>query len=171
MTNKAQEEKRSPVQSGTSTAANRIDYGRRKLIKGAATTVPMILTLQSGAVLARSSNLISASSEASATDMAGNTLCLDANSAIPLEDGLYDLGEPPRAMVWTIPGGKQYRTLPNSGSMSEVVTPKQMCERGGDFYYNEFGWQEVNCPQGMLVSATALSSFSGYVYFQDITEI
>ena len=46
-----------------------------------------------------------------------------------------------------------------------------MCTNGGSYHYynyNTASWEPVNVPQGMLVSATALSSFAGRITVTDI---
>ena len=75
--------------------------GRRTLLRRGVVAMPAILTLQSGAALARSSNLISASSPRS-RDRLGRTLCVDSKSVYRADGrrrGVYDLGDPPRAKV------------------------------------------------------------------------
>ncbi len=66
------------TQDSVESQKNRADdgavRGRRAVLKGAVAAMPMILTLQSGAALARSSNMISASSPDSAIDAEGRTL-------------------------------------------------------------------------------------------------
>jgi len=142
-----------------------VSSSRRKLIKGAAGSLPMILTLQSGAALARSSNLISSASAASAKDRYGRTLCMDGRSVYPVSGGsggdLYDMGEPPHARVAAISDREYYIWTQADGLGS--VTPEEMCDRGGYYYVRRrWGWRQVHVKQGMLVSATALSSFAGH---------
>ena len=55
---------------------------RRSMLKGTATAMPAILTLQSGAALARSSNLIS-TIDYKSPDRHGRTLCLNLDSVVP----------------------------------------------------------------------------------------
>ena len=186
---------------------------RRALLKGAATTMPMILTLQSGAALARSSNLISAT-KYGARDEHGRTLCLDLDSVYPAGEygHKYDLGEPAYGQVFAI-NNRDHRVRPRY--RSRRIGERRMCRRGGTYYYrrrhwwdddgdsdsdsdehddyddyddyddkgqNDFaattntygsygpnhGWQEVNVPKGILVSATALNSFAGNIHIYDI---
>lgn len=148
--------------------------GRRALIKGAAASLPMILTLQSGAALARSSNLISGSSEASAKDANGNTLCMDTSYATQIGDNLYDLGPFPEGVVNEYPN-VIYKTLANNGSKSLTVGMQEVCESSIDtaFYFqNGAGWQSVPGGNGCLVSLTAISSFAdGTFLFQDPTRM
>lgn len=140
---------------------------RRALLRGAVTAAPMILTLQSGAALARSSNLVSAASPANAKDLNGNTLCMDTTFASSIDGEVYDLGETPYASVTAIPD-RTYTVEPG-GDSSSIVTTSEMCEQGGVYYYN--GDQQVSVQQGMLVSATALTSFVGRGARIDITNI
>lgn len=136
---------------------------RRAILKGSVVAMPAVLTLQSGAALARSSNLISAT-KTSATDAQGRTLCLDVDSVYSAGGSgqVYDLGEPAYAKVSAITD-RDYWTF--NGYRPERITEAQMCEQGGVFYarpdrYSWGGWEETKVPRGMLVSATALSSFA-----------
>ena len=135
---------------------------RRMLLRGAAVSVPTVLTLHSGAAFAFSSNLIGAAAGAP-KDPNGNYLCLDVSSTAGPgpRGGVYDLGAPAYADVAAIPSNREYHTEKKSGSPK--VTGPQMCSSGGDFYYKKYGatWKPVNVKRGVLVSATALSSFSG----------
>ena len=72
--------------------------GRRSILKGAIAAAPVIATLPSGAALARSSNLISATSPTGAFDGYGRTQCLDASSG-SLSGSVMDLGVPPSGNV------------------------------------------------------------------------
>ena len=82
--------------------------GRRAILKRGVVAMPAILTLQSGAALARSSNLISASHPRT-TDRRGRTLCIDSRSVYPAGGRrgarVYDLGNPPHAVVNVIRDG------------------------------------------------------------------
>lgn len=144
--------------------------GRRALIKGAAGALPMILTLQSGAALARSSNLISSASPESAKDQYGRTLCMDGQSVYPVEggpDNVYDMGEPPQAVVSAI-SDRQYYIWSQADGLGEVTT-EHVCERGGYYFVKRrWGWGKVYVKRGMLVSATALSSFAGHIQLIDV---
>ena len=144
------------------------NLSRRAVIKGGVTAMPAILTLHSGAALARSSNLISASPPGT-TDGMGRTLCVDERSVMPADDYLeiYDLGEPPSANVTIIrgPGEREYFAKEdNSGPVQ--ISPDAMCERGGRFYWRgrqKGGWQEVSVNRGFVVSAGAMASISAHV--------
>ena len=182
---------------------------RRAILRGAVTTMPVVLTLQSGAALARSSNLISAS-RYSSEDRRGRTLCLDTDSVNPVSgsDHVYDLGEPARAHVYAI-NERDYRVAPHRNARR--ITEEQICRSGRPgFYRGEYGWEqvtgddlefdddaeygdddgngenfllnwqdtsearyrrrweEVRVRRGVLVSATALSSFAGSVRVTDL---
>jgi len=149
---------------------SQVSSGRRTLIKGAAGTLPMILTLQSGAALARSSNLISSASAPSATDSYNRTLCMDGRSVYSVDGDrtdVYDLGEPPHAYVGAINDRDYY--IWTEGSGLGKVSPEEMCDRGGYYFTRQrWGWRKVYVKQGMLVSATALSSFAGNIDIVDI---
>lgn len=147
---------------------------RRDLLRRTAVSMPMVLTLQSGAALARSSNLISASAS-DYTDAQGRTLCLDTESVFPIgsSNDVFDLGPDPYARVTAI-RDRDYRVegKNNSATMSEA----QLCETGGPAYVRDAdfgsgtvkGWSEVRVPNGVLVSATALTSFAGSIQINDL---
>ena len=140
---------------------------RRALIKGGVTAMPAILTLHSGAALARSSNMISAAPEGT-TDGLGRTLCLDKGSVVPADDYLeiYDLGEPPSADVTIIRGPGERKYFARVGKHKRVkISPDAMCERGGKYYWrsNRGDWQQVQVRKGIVVSSGAMASISGYV--------
>ncbi len=147
--------------------------GRRALLSGAVKAMPVVLTLQSGAALARSSNVIS-SSTSSYTDGAGRTLCLNTNSVDTVDAtyGLYDLGEPASGHVVAI-NERDYRVRPRR--RASRIDESSMCMRGGTYYYRNRsssggtkGWQQVNVSRGVLVSATAVSSFAGNIIITDL---
>ncbi len=138
---------------------------RRALIKGTAVSMPMILTLQSGAALARSSNLIGPSSPSS-TDALGRTLCLDTDYTVSaFADGdVQDLGEPPLGYVSAI-NDRVYKSEANNGSAT--VSTYEICETGQTVYYQQSGWQDMTVSKGIIVSATALSSFADHIIITD----
>lgn len=164
---------------GTSEPAK---LSRRSLLKAGTTAMPAILTLQSGSALARSSNLISAAAP-DTRDTYGRTMCLDTDSVRPAtrDSGVYDVGDPAFARV-TVIRDKEFFAKESTqnrnrwgtawGSDQETdddqmqrVSEGEMCLRGGTYYTKTFaGWREVSLPQnGIVVSATALSSFSGRI--------
>jgi hypothetical protein len=77
---------------------------RRALLRGGVTAMPAILTLHSGAALARSSNLIGQAPPGT-TDEYGRTLCLDTTGLTQVTEygTVYDLREPPSGVVNVIP--------------------------------------------------------------------
>ncbi len=135
------------------------------MLRGATVALPTILTLHSGAALARTSNLISLADGAPVDSLSRN-LCLNESSVTPLGGNLYDLGEPPSGQVTAIPTDRTYYTQANAGS--QRATGLQMCQQGGDFYYQSSGWKKVNVPRGGLVSSTALTSFAGRITVREI---
>lgn len=152
--------------AATAPAERAVSAGRRQLLRRAAISVPVIATIPSGAALARSSNLISGSTEAGALDAWDRTLCLDLEHVVAYEEGgAVDLGEPAYGEVNRITD-RDYR-VEAKGSAAQI-REAEMCEQGGTFYYQEYGWQEANVPRGMLVSTTALSSFAGGIVVKDI---
>jgi hypothetical protein len=139
---------------------------RRRVLKVAIATAPLIATLPSGAALARSSNLIGAAPVAASKDWAGRTLCVDLRSGTgSYQNGKLDLGVPPDVDLTRIPD-RDYRTAPNGGA--PTASEATMCNQGGTYYYQSSGWQNANIPKGMLVSATALSSFAGSIHVNDV---
>jgi hypothetical protein len=134
---------------------------RRVMIRGAAAALPTILTLHSGAALARSSNLISATIE---VDPTGPNRCVALADVKPA-GSKYDLGEPPAARVTEFGSGHLYAT--DEGGLNRV-TPLQICDNPNADYWvsTDLGgtWNAVNqvppIERGFLVSATAWSSFS-----------
>lgn len=142
---------------------------RRALLKGTAIAMPVVLTLQSesGAALARSSNLISEASP-DTRDLDGNTLCLDTSSVYPLPDGSkYDMGDPADGVVNVI-ADRQFFLEKNHSS---PTTTYDMCYKGGPAWFHDGGWHEVRLPaNGVVVSATALVSVSarGEILFNRI---
>lgn len=153
-------------------AAAKID--RRKLLRGASAAVPAILTLQSGAALARSSNLIGTNPYSGASD--GKYNCLDFDGIDRTDKpNVFDLGSPPMGHVTRIDAdSRYYKTDPNHdgggwyGGSTEVSKSK-MCADGGT-YYRKDRWRStrVNVKRGMLVSATALNSFSSGINYTDV---
>ena len=156
---------------------------RRALLRGAVTAMPVVLTLQSGAALARSSNLISAS-HYSSEDRRGRTLCLDTDSVNPVggSDHTFDLGEEQICRTgrpgfyrgeygWEeYRGGDQedydYDELggDDDGDGQEFVL---RWDQVRDARYRR-RWRHVRVRRGVLVSATALSSFAGSVRVTDL---
>ena len=129
---------------------------RRTLLKAGVTAMPVVLTLQSGAALARSSNLISAAPGARDGDR--NALCLDTTYSDPLgRSGKYDLGYD-GTTVNVIPDVDYY---PGSegGTSGVFVGTDVFCQDGGLRKYQDAGWNYVDLPtNGIVVSSVALNS-------------
>ena len=147
--------------------------GRRALLRGATVAMPAILTLQSGAALARSSNLISAAGY-DAKDRYGRTLCLDLNSVYPAgrrRGRKYDLGDPPYASVYQL-NDRDLRVEPRM--RSRRISEAEVCKSGEPAYfpasytYGGVEWKKVQVPKGIVVSATALHSFAGKISLTNI---
>jgi hypothetical protein len=136
---------------------------RRRLLKAAVATAPVIATLSSGAALARSSNVIGSTS-GPGLDAQGRTLCLDRSSGT-YADGYVDLGAPPHGRVTAI-RDRDYRV--DDSWFAGRVSEKEMCKKGGRFHYWNSGWRSANVPRGIVVSATALSSFAGTIYTTEV---
>jgi len=152
----------------TQPASNAQGLSRRALLlRGAA---PAIVTLYSGAALAASSNLIGAAPNATPEDY--KYRCLDTSSVFATKNpNVYDLGETPMAHVTQVRSDRQY--YPTQGYFGlpsgPQVSPQQMCTSGGKFVRRErWGFSQVNVSKGVLVSATALSSFASNVNYTDI---
>jgi hypothetical protein len=158
---------------------------RRALLRGASVALPTILTLHSGAALARSSNLmgtVDSASRAKANN--GQIQCLDRASAVDGTPARLDLGEQPMLHVQYITPRNYYRGKSNgqSGDLSRPVSIETMCREGGVFWYREQSgswwstevkWKQIaqgynrrGVEPGFLVSATALSSFASSIKAQ-----
>lgn len=156
---------------------------RRAVLRGATAVVPTILTLHSGAALARSSNLIGAAPNPGPNG--GRYNCLDFDGLEPTGNpNVFDLGNPPYAHVTRIDADTQYFRVESSGRRDkhggqddgrrEPVDPRTMCAEGGTFYRQRDGrgyWGDdkgFQVKRGVLVSATALSSFSSGIKYTDV---
>ena len=170
-----------PTQSPVAKAS----VSRRALLRGASAAVPTILTLHSGAALARSSNLIGTVDSASrAKNRSGQIQCLDQASAVDGTPAKLDLGEQPMLHVQYINQRSYYRGKSNgqTGDLSRPVSIEQMCREGGTFWYREQsgnwwspqlkwkattgGYNNRGVERGFLVSATALTSFASSIKAQ-----
>lgn len=155
---------------------------RRALLRGASAALPTILTLHSGAALARSSNLMgTVDSTSRAKSHTGQIQCLDRASAVDGTPTRLDLGEDPMLHMQYITPRNYYRAKSNGreGDLSRPVSIETMCREGGVFWYREqsgsWWWTEVKwkattpgynnrgVEPGFLVSATALSSFASSI--------
>lgn len=137
--------------------------GRRALLKGGVAAMPAILTLQSGAALAQSSNMMISAAHPKTKDSLGRTLCLDTNSVYPAEghNSAYDMGSPPKAHVNIISKRKYYRS---DSRRSGRVYRGEMC-RGGTYWHEEGGnWKSVDLPyKGIVVSSGSMYSVAEHV--------
>lgn len=148
------------------------DFSRRALLSGAGrVAVPAIVTLYSGAALARSSaNLISTDGTPGAEN--GKYRCLDTQSVDPTsKPNVFDVGTPPMAHVTRVSSyGTYYKAGSNGGPTQTRAYGPGMCANGGTYY--RAGWnnslQKVNVKKGVLVSATALGSFANSVTYTDV---
>jgi hypothetical protein len=148
---------------------NAAGVSRRALLAGASkAAVPAIVTLYSGAALARSSNLISADPTPSAD---GNLYrCLDTSSVYSVGNNTYDLGTPPMGHVTQISSQAKYVKIGSNGQPTNIaVTGDQMCATGGSYYRKGYsGFTKVTVRKGAIVSATALGSFANNVTYTNI---
>ena len=124
--------------------------------------MPAILTLQSGAALARSSNLITAAPGSRTSD--GSVLCLDTSTADRLDGGQYDYHDPGYGTVNVIPDEDFYPTRRRRRRPRNAWSAERFCESGGSRVFYEGGWHQVDLPSnGIVVSANALNSVSSRV--------
>jgi hypothetical protein len=148
-----------------------VDVSRRSMLRRAA---PAIVTLYSGAALAQSSNLITADSTPGPDG--GKYRCLNV-AGVDKVGNKYDLGTNPMGQVTQIQSQKQYYKIINGQRSSQTVTQPEMCSTGGEFYRKDgsnsytkvkvnFNYNKPN--KGVLVSATALSSFSSSIKYTDV---
>ena len=128
------------------------------MLKAGLTAMPVVLTLQSGEALARSSNLISAAPGERNID--GDALCLDTTYA-EVRGGKYDLGYD-GTDVNVIPDANYYRAE-DAGRSGGYVGADVFCQDGGSMkYQGAGGWNHVDLPtNGIVVSSVALNSVGG----------
>lgn len=153
------------IASGAATEADRPEsVGRRALLRGGVAAMPAILTLQSGAALAKSSSMMVTPARPDTTDKLGRTLCLDTNSVYPAQDHPrgWELGTPPHAKLNIISDRVYYRA---KSKRSGKVKKGEMC-RGGTFWHKEKGkpWESVHLPyKGAVMSHGSMYSIADYV--------
>ena len=138
---------------------------RRAVLRGATATVPTILTLASGAALARSSNLISTTR----TAPAGDVLCLDPRTTsgmVKKNPNLIDLGQPPYAEVTRIPLKYGYQAK----DTAQALTAPEVCQFNGTVQvnYGDGYWRDKSRRSGVFVSNAACASFAGRIVITDI---
>jgi hypothetical protein len=140
--------------------------GRRALLRRGVVAMPAILTLQSGAALARSSNLIGAASP-DTTDGLGRTLCLDTNSVVPAGryGDKFDMGYNPTYAKINIITARDYRVDKNNSAAT--MSQGAVCEGGTPAWFNQkdgSGWQQIELPyRGVVVSSGAILSNAAYI--------
>lgn len=110
--------------------------------------------------------MISSTTHGDALDSRGRTLCLDRKSGVREYSTRLDLGSPPSGKLVAIKD-RDYRVAAKSDA--KRVSEGDMCSSGGEYHYHNAGrWTKVKVPRGMLVSATAVSSFAGSLYTTEI---
>lgn len=157
--------------SPTPEAEDKPDATRRTLLSGACKVAgPAIVTLYSGAALARSSNLISTRSSHGAEQ--NKYRCLDTGSVDDkVGTNLYDLGPDPMGRVTRITSTKQYYASDYRGNRTNTqVDASKMCSDGGYFFRKDGSnsYTKVRVYKGGMVSATALSSFANDITYHDV---
>ncbi len=159
---------------GTSGAGReaRTGVSRRALLRGASGALPAVLTLQSGAALAQSSNLLgTVRSAQQAVGERGRIQCIDMASAVGGTPSQLDLGPNPSVHMQYLKQRTYYwpHRSGNKGDKSRGPVPYEtMCAKGGVFWYEERGQWRATLPgaygkgvqAGFLVSATAMASFA-----------
>jgi len=168
MANLTEQPAKGTQEVAASAAPNTSGMSRRTLLRGAA---PAIVTLYSGAALAQSSNLISAKSNATAENY--KYRCLDtASVSTTTKSGVYDLGSPAMGHVTQVSSDKQYYGINSYGNINFAagpVAPSQMCSTGGYYARKDWGgFTRVRVSRGVLVSATAISSFADKITYTNI---
>jgi hypothetical protein len=136
-----------------------VSKSRRRLLQGAASTVPMILTLQSGAALARSSNIISETTEAGALTEDGQYYrCLLLSSVDRVDKGA-DLGEPPSGEYVEIKNMTYYT---DDNASSPTVSGATVCKNDVTYFYKDQGFKQIRIEGGGLAfSAASHTSLAG----------
>jgi hypothetical protein len=155
----------------TGKSDGKVAVSRRSLLRGATIIAPTILTLHSGAALARSSNLIGASPNQVAEN--GKFNCLDTRSVeLTNKRNVYDLGDKPMAHVTTIRSNKKYYKVgsdDHQGDDLDRVDGTKMCEEGGWYLRKDDAkFEKVRVHRGVLLSATAMNSFSNDITYTDV---
>lgn len=165
------DDRKAPTSKPEAESTGTPDVSRRALLSGACKVAgPAIVTLYSGAALARSSNLISTSNNNGAEY--GKYRCLDTSSVHDkVGTNLYDLGSRPMARVTRINSTKQYYAIDWQGRRTNtLVSPSTMCNEGKSYFrkdgYNQY--TKVSVYKGGMVSATALSSFANNITYRDV---
>ena len=147
--------------SGASQESPPALLGRRALLRRGVVAMPAILTLQSGAALARSSNLIGASPPGT-TDSLGRTLCLDTNSVVPAFGDKYDMGDNPPYAKINIITPRDYHVDANMGSAT--ISEDVLCQSGEPGWFKDGGWQSIDLPSnGVVVSSGSILSNATYI--------
>jgi hypothetical protein len=152
------------------------------LLRGASAAVPTILTLQSGAALAASSNLLGTVNDAGAAigktglDGRPNVQCLVLDPTMGGTPERLDLGANPLLQMQYIPqrnyySQSNYAAADKGPGTTGYVTITDMCHKGGTYYYKSSNGPKaaLSVPQGnaiqpgFLVSSTALTSFASSI--------
>ena len=139
-----------------------VSLGRRMLLRRGVIAMPAILTLHSGAALARSSNLISASPFE--TDANDNVWCMGTSTATadsPLPTGAYDFGDSGHTTVDVFPNTDY---VSGTGQSKVTMTADQFCASGGSADYHLAGGGAPKTvtlqSPGIVVSSNAYNSLS-----------
>jgi hypothetical protein len=123
--------------------------------------MPVVLTLQSGEALARTSNLLG---PAPGARVDGKVMCLDTTLEEIYESGKVDVGDD-WATIYELPDTDFYSAL-DSGTSGASMTADMACQNGGYLKTHEPGmqWHKANLPRGgIVVSNTAMTSVNGRV--------
>ena len=149
---------------------NEVNVSRRALLRTTTATAPTILTLASGAAIARSSNLIGTMANADNKDV----LCLDPKSTqgpLTTNPNVYDLGAPAYGEITRFPLTNRYRKNTNNDDDSRDLSPSEACHVDGGLKvkYNGSGpWVDKTRRMGVIVSNAAAASFGSRIISTDI---
>jgi hypothetical protein len=158
-----------PATTGTSATPVPAAVSRRAVLSGARAAVPAIVTLYSGAALARTSaNLVSTSYNEGTSG--GKYNCLDTEGLPRVRTNTYDIGKPPMAHVTRINSYRTYYKPGWNGQPSNTAVSKpDMCKYGGEYFRKDWGrYTKVTVKKGGMVSGTAMGSFSNVTTYTDV---
>ncbi len=152
-----------------------VSVSRRRLVRGAAVALPTILTLNSGAALATSSDLIIRLSPDAAPDGLNRMLCLDTATVEPVGKSGKLKVVPGQTTVNAIPVDPPYYDAydATTGTVQTAVTPAEVCSQSATYppYYAQMAdgtVKEAMLNPGARISASAMASFGSAVNIVDI---
>ena len=137
-----------------------VSVSRRAILKAGTASLPVILSLQSGAALARSSNLVSSAPTGTRDPATGDAICMDSSTLTPLGEGQYDLGPNGYANVDMLPEQEYY--VSGTGRKDGPYTADDVCATSEGYfsYHDGLQWNDIYSRQGIIISAGAYTSVS-----------